>query len=224
MSMFLDAVALVLPLAAGVALSPFPAIGIVLVLNGPRAVSAGPAFAAGFVAGLSAVMLLGILLLDGAGGHQGLVASLLRVGVGMAVLALAVRKWRGRPGAGAPAAMPGWMTALDGAGPGRALGLGAMLGGLNPKNIGFAAAAAGSIAATGLTGRGALAPAAAFVLLGSGAVLAATVYRLVAGHRALGPLDAARRFLIANGTVMTATVFVVLGVKLVGEGLAGLAG
>lgn len=223
MGMDMDAAALVLPLATGIALSPFPAIGIVLVLSGPRAASAGPAFAAGFVAGLSTITLGAILLMDGSGPRQGLLASLLRLGVGMALLALAFRKWRRQSKSGTETSLPGWMAALDGADPLRALGLGIALGGLNPKNLGLTAAAAASIAATGLTGRETLWPATVFVLIGSCVVLGTTLYRLVAGHRALGPLEAARGFLTANGAVMTAMVFILIGAKLVGEGLAGLA-
>jgi len=40
----LDAAALVLPLAMGVALSPFPVVAAVLILSGPKAVTAGPAW------------------------------------------------------------------------------------------------------------------------------------------------------------------------------------
>ena len=133
-------------------------------------------------------------------------------------------KWRGRPGEGTPPPEPGWMAALGGAGAGRAFGIGVLLGGVNPKNIAFAAGAAGSIAALGIGGRGALGPGIAFVALGSASVLAATALRLVAGARAGRSLEAVKVFMIGNGPVILAVVFAILGVKLIGEGLAGMLG
>lgn len=218
----LDAAALVLPLAMGVGLSPFPLIGAVVVLSGPRAASAGPAFAAGWLAGLSALTAVALLLFDGAGAAAGPLAGVLRLGLGFGLLALAVAKVRGRRRKAAEP--PGWMAALESADPARALAIGAALGGLNPKNVGFAAAAAGSIAALGITGRAAAGPALAFVLLGSVPVLVATGARLALGQRAAGPLGALRWFLVENGALIVAVVFAVLGVKLVGEGFAGLLG
>ncbi|HMQ92402.1 MAG TPA: GAP family protein [Amaricoccus sp.] len=218
----LDAAALVLPLAMGVALSPFPVVGAILVLSGPRATTAGPAFAAGFVAGLAALTTLVVALLDGAGLSAGPLANLIRLGAGLGLLAAAAAKWCGRPRGGAAAPVPGWMAALGDARPLRAFGIGAALGGVNPKNIAFAAGAAGSIAGFGLIGRDAAGPALAFVLLGSASVLAATAARLVAGKAATRGLDAARAFMIDNGPVILAVVFSILGVKLAGEGLTGL--
>jgi len=220
----LDAVALVLPLAMGVALSPFPIVAAVLVLSGPRALPAGLAFAAGFVAGLTALAAVAIALLDGAGGATGSVASLVWLAVGVGLLAAAAMKWRGRPRGDAPPPVPGWIAALDVIAPARAFGVGAALGGVNPKNIAFAAGAAGNIAALGLDGHAALGPGVAFVLLGSASVLATTALRLVGGERAARPLAALKAFMIDNGPVIVAVVFAILGVKLIGEALAGLLG
>jgi threonine/homoserine/homoserine lactone efflux protein len=216
----LDAIALVLPLATGVALSPFPVVAAVLILSGARARTAGPAFAAGFLAGLAALTGLALALLDGAGGARGPVASLLRLGVGAGLILAAGMKARARLN-GDPAPVPEWMAALGAAGPKRALAVGAALGGVNPKNVAFAAGAAGSIAATGADARDAAVAAGVFVALGSASVLGATAIRLLGGERTLRPLLALRTFLVDNGPVILAVVFLVLGVKLVGEGLAG---
>ena len=50
-----EAIGDTLPLAIGVALSPVPIIAIVLMLGTPRARSNGPAFALGWIAGLTVV-------------------------------------------------------------------------------------------------------------------------------------------------------------------------
>ena len=195
-------------------------VAAVPILSGPRGGTAGPAFAAGFIAGLAALTALALLLLDGTGDARGPVASLLRLCVGVGLILAAGAKWREGPRRDAAPA-PGWMAALGDAGTARAFAVGAALGGVNPKNIAFAAGAAGSIAATGADGRDAALAALAFVLLGAASVLGATAFRLLGGARSLGPLASLRAFMVANGPVILAVVFLVLGVKLVGEGLAG---
>lgn len=220
----IDALPALLPLAAGVALSPFPVVASVLVLSGPRGRPAGLAFAAGWLAGLGALTAAAMLLIGGLDGEGGTPAALLRLALGAALLVAAVRKWRGRPRAGETPPPPGWITALHDVAPGRAALVGAGLGGLNPKNIAFAAAAASSIGALGLDRGPAARAGLLFVALGSASVLAALAVRLAGGRRADGWLDSVRGFMIQNAAVILMVVFVVLGVGLIGEGLAGLTG
>jgi Sap, sulfolipid-1-addressing protein len=68
------------------------------------------------------------------------------------ILLLAVRQWRGRPAPEAAPEMPKWMAGLDQLKPGGALGLGALLSGVNPKNAALTIAAAATIAGAGLPG------------------------------------------------------------------------
>jgi len=217
-----DIAAALLGPALGVALSPFPVIAAVLVLTGPRAATAGPALAAGFTAGLAALSALAFALIDGSGRGDGVAAAVLRLALGAALLAAAVSKWRKRPRPGEVPPVPGWMAALHDIAPGRAFATGAALGGINPKNIGFAAAAAASVA--GLGPRGAAGAALAFALMGSGSVLLATLARLLAGAAATGPLDALRGFMVRHGGLVLAAIFALIGAKLVLAGLSGLTG
>jgi hypothetical protein len=80
--------------------------------------------------------------------------------------------------------MPKWMAGLDKRKPGGALGLGALLSGVNPKNAGLTIAAAATIAGAGLAGGEQAAALAVFVLIGSIGVLAPLIVYLVAGARA----------------------------------------
>ena len=118
--------------------------------------------------------------------------------------------------------MPGWMASVDGAGPGRALGLGLGLAAGNPKNIALTMAASARIAETGLDDADTLVAVAAFVLLGSATVIGAVLYRLVRGDRAEAGLASAKAFMAANNAVIMMVVLLIFGVKLLGDGLAGL--
>lgn len=212
----------ILPLGLGVALSPFPIIAIVLVLTSPRAEAAGPAFAAGFVAGLLALAAVVFALLDGSRLGEGRWGAGLRLAIGLALVALAIAKGLKRPRPGETPAMPGWMAALQDASPGAAFLTGAALGGLNPKNIAFAAAAAAGTAA--LAPRETIAAALAFIAIGSASVLLATLAHLVAGPASAAPLAVLRRFMTRYGSLLLAAIFLLLGIKLVLAGLSGLTG
>jgi threonine/homoserine/homoserine lactone efflux protein len=99
-------------------------------------------------------------------------------------LLLAARQWRGRPAEGAEPEMPKWMAALDRLRPGGALGPGALLSAVNPKNWALTIAAAATIAGAGLAGGSQAVVLAIFVVIGSLGVLAPLVVYLVGGENA----------------------------------------
>ena len=65
-----DAIGQVLSFAVGVALSPIPIIGVVLMLGTPRARSNGPAFILGWLIGLTVVGTIVLLVASGAGAER----------------------------------------------------------------------------------------------------------------------------------------------------------
>lgn len=222
--MLLDAVGSFLPLALAVALSPFPLIATTLLLTGPRARVAGWLFLVGWVAGLGVLTTVALLLLGEAEETSAgsAVVAWARVVLGAALVALAVHKLLRRP-SGADddePAVPGWMSAFDAPSGTRTLGLGALLGGANPKNIALAASAAAAVQETAP----AQAPLAGalFVLLCSSAVLVAVLAHAVLGARAEPALQTVRRVMTRHSTVLTAAVLLLIGAMILGDGLAAL--
>jgi threonine/homoserine/homoserine lactone efflux protein len=214
-----------LPAAMGVALSPFPVIAIVLVLGSPHAVRNGVAFMTGWLVGLCGLAALALYVFDAADEPDSTgntLIDILRVVVGALMLLRAVQKWRGRPRRGEEPEMPKWMAGIAEVSAPRALRLGVLLGGLNPKNLALLMSATTSIAALGLHGTDAAVAVGWFVLLGSSTVIGAVVVRAVGGEDAAEPLDAVKRFMIANNTVIMMIVLLLLGAKILGDGLAGL--
>jgi threonine/homoserine/homoserine lactone efflux protein len=59
-----DAIGDLLPSALAVALSPIPIVAVVLVLGASHARTSGPAFALGWIAGLTVVSSVVVLLLE----------------------------------------------------------------------------------------------------------------------------------------------------------------
>jgi threonine/homoserine/homoserine lactone efflux protein len=216
----------ILSLAAGVAVSPLPIVAMILVLATPRGRANGIVFGLGWVLGL-AVLGAVVLALAGPsdaseGAEPAAWTGWLKLLLGVLALLLAVRQWRGRPAPGSEPQMPNWMASIDRLKPGGALGLGALLSAVNPKNGGLTIAAAATIAGAGLAGGEQAVVLAVFVLIGSAGVLAPLVVYLVAGEGAAQTLDGWKTWAATHNAAVMAVLFLVFGFKLVGDGIAVL--
>jgi threonine/homoserine/homoserine lactone efflux protein len=222
-----DAIGQVLSLGVGVALSPVPIIAVVLMLGTPRARANGPAFVLGWVIGLAVVGTIVLLAASGAdaseSGEPATWVSILELVLGCLLALLAVKQWRGRPHEGDEAALPKWMQAIDTFAPGTALGMGALLSGVNPKNLLLTLGAASAIAQTGIdTGEQAVALA-VFIAIGTlGPGLPVAIY-FVLGARAKVVLDELKLWMATHNAAIMAVLCLVIGTKLIGDAIAGLA-
>jgi len=225
--MLSQAIGELLPSAVGVALSPVPIVAVILMLATPRARVTGTAFAVGWIVGLSVVSVVVLLVAGGAdqsdSGASDAV-NVFKVVIGLLFFALAAKQWRGRPAPGEDPPLPAWMSTIDTFTAGKSFALGALLSGLNPKNLALTAAAAASIAQADLSGGQDVAAVAVFVVLGSLSVVGPVVYARVAGEKAARRLGLIKQFLVDNTAVIMMVVFAVLGAKILGNGYAGLAG
>jgi threonine/homoserine/homoserine lactone efflux protein len=222
-----DAIGQVLSFGVGVALSPVPIIAVVLMLGTPRARSNGPAFLLGWVLGLSVVGAIVLAVASGANasedGGPATWVGVLKLVLGALLLLVALRQWRNRPRGDRPAGLPKWMRAIDRFTPGRSLAIGAALSGINPKNLLLTVGAAAAIAQTGVdTGEQAIALA-VFVLVGTlGPGLPVAIY-FALGDRATAILDDLKDWMAANNAAIMAVLCLVIGAKLLGDGISGLA-
>ena len=219
-----DAIGDLLPSALAVALSPIPIIAIVLVLGAPNARMAGPAFAVGWIAGLLSVSVIVVLLVgsgdDPDSDDPGL--NWLKIAIGILFLLMAAKQWTKRPKEGEEPEMPSWMATIDTATPPRAALLGAALSGANPKNLALTLAAAASIAEAGLDPGDTAIAVAVFIALGSVTVAGSVLFYLIDADRAARPLAAVKQFMSDNNAVIMMVVLLLLGAKLLGDGIAVL--
>lgn len=221
--MLIDAIGDLLPSALAVALSPIPIVAVILVLGSRRARTAGPAFALGWVAGLAAVSAVVVLVLGGGGGQdQATGVAWVKVALGILLLVMAARQWRKRPRKGQEAEPPRWMAGIASVSTPRAAGMGVALSAANPKNLVLTLAASASIAQAGLDGADEAIAIAVFVALGSITVAGAVLFYLLDSRRAERPLAAMKQFMSDNNAVIMMVVLLVIGAKLIGDGLAGV--
>jgi threonine/homoserine/homoserine lactone efflux protein len=212
-----------LPLAIGVALSPVPIIAVILMLFSARASSNGPAFLLGWLMGIGAVTAIALVSADAAGvsteSEASNASSWVKLSFGVLLTLGAVRQWRARPAAGEQAPMPKWMTGIDAFTAPKALGLAALLGALNPKNLLLGAAAGTTIAQADASSGERWGAWLIFVLLASLTVAIPVLYYLLGGERARGRLDNWKKWLQQNNTAVMAVVLLVLGAVLLGQSI-----
>jgi threonine/homoserine/homoserine lactone efflux protein len=214
-----------LPSALAVALSPIPVAAVVLVLAGERSMARGWALAIGWMAGL-VVVSVGVILVVGGLPEDGEGTALgsLRIALGVLFLVLAAKQWRRRPARGEEPRTPGWMRRIDHSTPLSIAGIGVVLSAGNPKNLALTLAAAASIAEAGLGDAGTVGAVAVFVAIGSMTIVGAVIVHALAPERSAGPLESVKRLMLDNGAVILMVVLLVLGAKLLGDGIADLSG
>src|SRR4029453_2728976 len=128
-----------LPLAVAIAISITTIITTVLMLLSAKAKSRTVGLLVGCVAGVGGAVALFAWLAsllptqDSSGAF--VPAAVINMGVGVLLVVLGLRQWRGRPARGDLAELPKWMGKVDSMMPGKALVLGLLLSSVVPKNL-----------------------------------------------------------------------------------------
>lgn len=221
-----QAIGEMLAMAVAVAVSPIPIIAVVLLLVGPRGKVKGVAYVIGSAAGTAIVG--GILVAVGVGSGTSSVGgpstgtSVLKLLLGVLLLGLAAKQWRGRPLAGEEPVVPSWMGALDGFTPAKALAAGAALNVLNPKNLLLIVAGAAAVAGAATSGSQEVVAWAVFCVIATIGVAMPVVIVFVTGDRSPELLGRLKTWMAHNNGIIMAVILLLLGAKLLGDGIAGL--
>lgn len=220
-----DAIGQVLSLGVAVGLSPIPIVGVVQMLATPRARVNGPAFLVGWMAGLAVLGTIVLLVSSGAdASDQGQPAdwvNVLKLVLGVVLLLVAVKQWRGRPRAGEEAPLPKWMDTIDTVRPGKAAALGVLLSAVNPKNLVLTVGAAAAIAQTGVSAGRQAAALAVFVVIGTFGTGTAVALYFALGERSKHILDELKDWMAGHNAAIMAVICLVIGAKLVGDAISG---
>lgn len=217
-----------LPAAVGIAISPIPIVAVVLMLVSARGRVNGPAFLLGWVIGVAGLGAIVLLVAGAIGGNEngqpaGWV-SWLELGLGFALLYLALKQWRSRPRAGAESPTPKWMDAVDDFSPAKAVGAGVALSALNPKNLVLTIAGMAVIAEAGLPASEQAISLVVFTIIASIGAAVPVVLRFALGERSLEPLGRMKTWMAQNSAVIMTVLLVVIAAKVIGDAIAGLSG
>jgi threonine/homoserine/homoserine lactone efflux protein len=214
-----------LPSAVGVAISPLPIVAVVLMLVTPRGRVNGLLFVAGWCVGLG---LVGAIMLSIAGGADATDGSgpatwvdVLFLILGLLLILVSARQWRGRPHGDEEPPTPKWMGALDRFTPAKAGSAGVVLSALNPKNLLLTVAGAAAIAQSGISTGQQVGALVIFIVIASIGVAAPVVIALAMGDRSRSVLDGLKAWLARNNAVIMAVLMLIIGVKLIGNAISG---
>ncbi|MFE9994555.1 GAP family protein [Streptomyces avermitilis] len=218
----------VLGYAAGVLVSPLPIIAMILVLATPRGRLSGSVFAIGWLVGLSGLgaVMLAVGGSEGASGHGQPATWVggLKLGLGVLLALFGVRLWHRRPRDVSQARLPKWMAAIDSFTPVKIFGLALLLSAANIKNATFTIAASASISSSGIPVGQQIGALAVFVVIASLGILAPLAVFLIAGERARTTLDGWKNWAAQHNIAVMAVLCFVIGLKLLGDGIAILTG
>ncbi len=215
------AIGQILSFAVGVAISPVPVIAVILMLFSKKATVNSLSFLLGWVLGLLGAGLIVLALgLTASDGGPSTTSGWIKILLGVLFLALGVKQWKSRPKKGEHAAMPGWMSAIDDFGVRQSFGIAVLLSAINPKNLGLTIAAGASVSAAGLSTTDEIIVIVVFVVIASLTVAAPVILNLVLGSKAEHTLTEMKEWLIDNNATVMAVLFVVIGAKLLGDGIS----
>ena len=228
-----------LPLALYAAFAPVAALVCILLLESTLPLDRAGAYGLGYVVALVVVGAVGAAVLGrwAGPGLAALLAGLLQTRVepsagwealsvvtGLGLLAFAARRWRRRdPRA---AALPKWLGeglgAVEGIGPLRAFGLGALLFLVNVDNVLVFLAGINDIGEAGLGPAGGLLAAALLILVAAVPALAPLAAYLLGPARADVLLAALKAWIGRLSQAAVAALLAAVGLWLVVRGVAGL--
>ncbi|MGS0686443.1 GAP family protein [Nakamurella sp. GG22] len=220
----MTAVLEVLPLAVGLALAALPIVLIPLALATNRPAGAARAFLFGWllgVLGVGAVVIAVADLIVRPEEHPQWL-SWVKVAVGVALLALAARKWLSRTPAGTEPEPAKWMSSVATMTAGKAFRVALLLACLNPKNLLLVVGGATVIADATYRPLEQAVALLVFAVVGSIGVAVPVVLPLLLGKRAEPVLAGANRWMTRQSTTIVAAVLLVLGALLVWNGIAGV--
>ena len=158
---------------------------------------------------------------EGGGPAEGV--SVVKLVLGVLLLIVAARQWRGRPQGDANLELPKWMQAIDTFTPPRAAGIAVALSAVNPKNLLLIVGAGAAIAQTGVSTGDQAVALAVFVLLGTlGPGIPVGIYFLMR-DRAAAILEGLRDWMARENATIMAVLCLIIGAKLIGDAISGLA-
>ncbi|MCA9832398.1 MAG: GAP family protein [Thermomicrobiales bacterium] len=213
-----------LPYALTIAFGPIPIITIAIMLQTPSPKRTGANFAVGWILGLTILAALLTMLSSqvpaGDADHPRRWIGLIQMVLGAAMLALAAKKIRSRIGSVEEAVVPGFLSSLAETTPGKAVVVGVVASAINPKHVILILPIGTLIAQNGLSSAQALVSIGLFVVLASITVAGTAIAYVVSPDRVGKIVDIGYRWMVRNMAVVSAAVLILIGVNILGKGIA----
>jgi hypothetical protein len=215
----------VIPIAIAVAISSVPIMTTIFILLSPNRARSGVPFLIGWVAGIVLVVSACVLLAQAvptprSSRAPNTVVGILEIIVGVGLVALAVLAWL-RARRSTTSSTPGWLSSSGKLGPWSSLGVGLILN-VRPKGLLLAIAGGLTVRADAGSLPVAVVAVVIYTLIASSTVALPIVGTLAAPKRMEPRLIATNEWMLRNGASVTSLIVVVIGLVIVGMGIARL--
>ena len=220
----LQAIGHILPIALAVALSSVPLMATIVILLSPKRGSALP-YLIGWVLGMAALVFICTVSTQAVPTPRSARQPDVAVGVGEMIvgaglIVIAIVSWR-RARRNPVEGMPAWLGKVESIGPWSAFGLGVALN-IRPKEILLALAAGLAVRGAGLSGSDAAIVIAVYTIIGASTVAVPVVATLIDAKGMQPKLLRMKEWLTRNSRVVTSLILLMVGVFIIGSGLARL--
>jgi hypothetical protein len=213
-----------LPIAFAVALSSVPLTVTILILLSPNRGRAALPFLVGWVIGVAAIISLSAAgaaaLSQPLRRGQDTAIAVLQILIGAALMVLAGIYLRPRTRA-VSTGLPRWLAAVDSFGALASFAIGVLLG-FRPKGLLLGIAAGLALNAASVRADEAVILIIIYTVIATSTVVIPIVASLVAPRRMEPKLVAVRDWLATNGRILTSVMMLLIGVVILGSGLANL--
>jgi Sap, sulfolipid-1-addressing protein len=213
-----------LPIAFAVALSSVPLTVTILILLSPNRGRAALPFLVGWVIGVAAIVSLSAAgaaaLSQPLRRSHDTAIAVLQILIGAALMVLAGIYLRPRTRAGSTG-LPRWLAAVDSFGALASFAIGVLLG-FRPKGLLLGIAAGLALSAASVSADEAVILIIIYTVIATSTVVVPIVASFVAPQRMEPKLVAVRDWLTTNGRILTSVMMLLIGVVILGSGLANL--
>ena len=218
-----DVVGGLLSVAVGVALSPIPIIATVLILLSRSGKKSGIAFLVGRIVGIFLVVGVFAILSDlVAQTSFGPAVSVARIVVGVALMALAVVRWRGRPEPAEEQELPAWMTSIGSSTPMRSARFAILISVIIPNDLLLGVGAGLTIGSAALPMGTTTVIAVIFAIVASVSVMGPVIAFVSSPNKTRTGLMSVRELFLKHNAAIMAAVLLLFGANQIGAGIAAL--
>jgi Sap, sulfolipid-1-addressing protein len=183
-------------------------------------------FLLGWIVGLAVVGTVLLLVANRSdasnAGAPAVWVSLLKLVLGLLLLVLALKYWRGRPRGDEEPKQPAWLQTIDTFSPAKSAGMAVLLS-LNPKNLILTFGATAEVAQTGASPGAQAAALVVFILIATLGVAVPNAIYFLMGDRATTILDGIQQWMARENATIVSVLCLIIGAKLIGDAISALA-
>lgn len=206
--------------AVGVLISPFPIVGLILILLSERARANSIFYMLGWILGNATVFTIAMLCMSAGAASQddpSTLAKIIALLLGILLIVFAVKEFCGRLKTGEDVKTPKWFDKMSKISPLGAAGFGVLLSALNPKNALLSVSAGAAVGAMKTSSSHEVAAVIIYMLIASASIIVPTTAFLFAGKRLEKPLSTMRVWLVQNNAIIMSVLMLMIGINMIGK-------